>query len=94
MGCKGRPLLAPARTDTGPRGFSTLRRPRPAAPGTPAQDDAGLLHRARAAAAAGAAGLRAPQLQGAPRGAAPGRLNHLLPGAEVTARVLAFFLGK
>lgn len=53
--------------------------------GPPAQGDAGLDHHPRAAAAAGAAGLRAPQLHGAPGRAAAGRLDHLLPGAEVTA---------
>ncbi|XP_036209603.1 diablo homolog, mitochondrial isoform X2 [Myotis myotis] len=53
--------------------------------GSPAQGDAGLVHHPRAAAAAGAAGLRAPQLHGAPGRIAAGRLDHLLPGAEVTA---------
>ncbi|XP_043846022.1 uncharacterized protein LOC122744552 [Dromiciops gliroides] len=47
--------------------------------------DADLVGGARAADAAGAARLRAAQLHGADRGAATGRLDHLLPGAEVTA---------
>ena len=59
--------------------------PAPQVLGPPAQGDAGLDHHPRAAAAAGAAGLRAPQLHGAHRGAAAGRLDHLFHGAEVTA---------
>jgi hypothetical protein len=49
------------------------------------QGDADLVHHPRAAVAAGAARLRAPQLHCAHRGAPAGRLDHLLLGAEVTA---------
>lgn len=49
------------------------------------QGDADLVHYPRAAVAAGAARLRAPQLHRAHRGAPAGRLDHLLLGAEVTA---------
>ncbi|XP_029778232.1 zinc finger protein 628-like [Suricata suricatta] len=59
--------------------------PAPQVLGLPARCDAGLVHHPHAAAAAGAAGLRAPQLHGAHRSAAAGRLDHLFPGAEVTA---------